>query len=354
MALSPKLFIHEFVTGGGWSQGELPEGLADEALAMLWALLVDFNKWGQVRTSILLDARFENQIPGLDRKTLPADEVILVEPQQHASIFADMVKRSDAVLVLAPETGGNLARLTKIVEDSGVLLLGSSSVAVLAAGDKVECFQRFQKASLPTPPVQVIDFDSAIRRAGEFHYPAIIKPQDGVGCEGVCLVNQPSEMAEALKLARKATHHDKILVQPYIKGVNASVSLLVAQDRAVPLSLNGQDIEPGRPFTYCGGIVPLAAPAAARAFEVACEAVRQVPGLQGYVGIDLVLAQDEAWLIEINPRLTTSYVGLRQVLSVNLARAIWDACRFGILPEQISITGKAVFVKRDPGSWKIE
>ena len=35
-----------------------------------------------------------------------------------------------------------------------------------------------------------------------------------------------------------------------------------------------------------------------------------VPGLKGYVGIDMVLSDDECYVIEINPRLTTSYLGL--------------------------------------------
>ena len=52
-----------------------------------------------------------------------------------------------------------------------------------------------------------------------------------------------------------------------------------------------------------------------------------MPGLQGYVGVDLVLGEETCWLIEINPRPTTSYVGLRRVIDLNMAAAIWHACR---------------------------
>jgi predicted ATP-grasp superfamily ATP-dependent carboligase len=55
--------------------------------------------------------------------------------------------------------------------------------------------------------------------------------------------------------------------------------------------------------------------------------------LQGYVGVDLVLgaAEDASGdhAIEINPRLTTSYIGLRRLSRNNLARAWLDVLRGG-------------------------
>jgi predicted ATP-grasp superfamily ATP-dependent carboligase len=55
-------------------------------------------------------------------------------------------------------------------------------------------------------------------------------------------------------------------------------------------------------------------------------AVESVPGLLGYVGVDLVLGAaadgSDDWAIELNPRLTTSYVGLRALAVDNLAGAM--------------------------------
>jgi predicted ATP-grasp superfamily ATP-dependent carboligase len=144
---------------------------------------------------------------------------------------------------------------------------------------------------------------------------------------------------------RRATSQDEIILQSFVAGVQASVSLLVSGERSLPLSLNGQAIEVGCPFVYRGGVVPLSHPIAARALTVTQAAVGLIPGLRGYVGVDLILTQDEALLIEINPRLTTSYIGLRQVLDLNLAQAIWEACCWGVLPAQAQITGQVTFTK---------
>src|SRR5205823_3360911 len=71
-------------------------------------------------------------------------------------------------------------------------------------------------------------------------------------------------------------------------------------------------------FRYLGGTIPLPAGLAERAIRVAQQTIDCVPGLRGYVGVDIVLGETD-WLIEINPRLTTSYVGLRALAEGNLA-----------------------------------
>src|SRR3990172_5572832 len=274
-----KVFVHEFVTGGGGPPGDMPLDLASEAAAMLQAVLADFSAWGAVRTVTTLDRR-------LDHFALPADEVVRVTPGQHVSTFASLLDRCDAALIIAPETDGVLARLSAIAEEAGIPLLSSSSTAVAIAGDKAAGYDLFRRANLPTPLTRRSTFSSALQMADQVGYPLVVKPLDGVGCEGVCLVSESSELAEALTLLRHATSRDEIILQSFVAGVHASVSLLVAGERSLPLSLNGQDIEVGCPFVYQGGVVPLSHLAAERALAVARAALSLIPGLRGYVGVD--------------------------------------------------------------------
>jgi predicted ATP-grasp superfamily ATP-dependent carboligase len=332
------LFVHEFVSGGGWPPGDLPAGLAAEGAGMLRSILADFQLWGAVRTITTLDERLADL-------SLPADEVINIAPDHHSAIFSSVLARMDAALIIAPETDGILARLSGLVQDAGVLLLGSSPEAVTIAGDKWACYQRFRQSGLQTPLTQLARAGDASPQARVIGYPIVVKPVDGVGCEGICLVTDESELAAALTKLRQVTLREEILLQSFIDGIDASVSLLVAEGRALPLSLNSQAIATGCPFAYKGGTVPLLHPSAERACSIAEAAVRLLPGLKGYVGVDLILTGDDVWLIEINPRITTSYLGLRRVLRLNLAQAIWRACCEGVLPEQAPIDGQATFSK---------
>jgi predicted ATP-grasp superfamily ATP-dependent carboligase len=320
---------------------------------MLWALLLDFQAWGEVQTLAVLDRRFDNWLPGLNHETLPADQALRVEPGQGREIFSRLLDSCDAVLILAPETGGVLSGLTALAEAHEVPVLGSSSLSAETAGDKTACGRLFRQAGLPTPPTCTASVNLASAAAAELGYPLVIKPTDGAGSEGVCRVNEPSELPGALNALRRVTADDPILLQSLVEGVHASVSLLVAGSRSLALSLNRQWVQPGCPFQYLGIETPLAHPDESLALKLAQSAVALLPGLRGYVGVDLVLSPQGPFLIEINPRLTTSYIALRQVAQANLAQAIWQACRNGRLPANIRLNGQAGIRKDDPATWNL-
>ena len=62
------------------------------------------------------------------------------------------------------------------------------------------------------------------------------------------------------------------------------------------------------------------------ATALASRAVAALSSTVGYLGVDLVLGDDpdgrDDVVIEVNPRLTTSYVGLRALAADNLAAAM--------------------------------
>jgi predicted ATP-grasp superfamily ATP-dependent carboligase len=351
MISTSRILVFEFFTGGGFPAGEMPGGLAAESLGMLWALLEDFRRWGAVQTITALDPRFEERVPGLNRKTLPADEVVCALPGEHEETYLSLLRRCDAVLVIAPETDGILAGLTERAEAAGIPVLGSNASAVVTAWNKATCGRLFDLAKLPTPRTRTASFISASHVAEQMGCPLVIKPIDGIGSEGVCRLDRLSDLPAILKLIRQVTFQEQILLQSFASGIHASASLLISGDRCLPLSLNLQLVETCVSFNYRGSRVPFDHPAKDQALELACSALKLIPGLNGYVGVDLVLAEDLVQLLEINPRLTTSYIGLRQVARLNLAQAIWDACRNGILPDHVPLAGQVEIRKDEPASW---
>jgi predicted ATP-grasp superfamily ATP-dependent carboligase len=351
MSVPSNVFVYEYFSGGGSPDGNVPDGLAAAALGMLWALLADFQRWAAVRTVTVLDSRFENRIPGLNRNTLPADEVVLTSPDEHDAVFLSLLNRCDAAMVVGPETDRILSGLSRGVESAGIPLLGSSASAVAIAGDKEACNRILCSANLPAVESCIAGFDSAEQTAEEKGFPLVFKPLDGIGSEGVCLVRDRSEITDALSRVRKATAHYRILLQPFINGIHTSVSLLVAEGRCLPLSLNRQLIQPGMPFDYRGCEVPFDHPKIHNAWDLAASASSLIPGLNGYVGVDMILAGGSFQLVEINPRLTTSYIGLRQVSRLNPAKMIFEACTRKILPDGVPLEGRVIVVKDDPDSW---
>ena len=102
---------------------------------------------------------------------------------------------------------------------------------------------------------------------------------------------------------------------------------------------------PTEASSYEGGMVPFDYWLKQDVFKVAEKVVEGFSGLRGYVGVDFVLTEHKAYVVEVNPRLTTSYVGLRKVSGFNVAEALIDAVVNCKLPTKHENLGYACFSK---------
>jgi len=110
-----------------------------------------------------------------------------------------------------------------------------------------------------------------------------------------------------------------------------SVALLCGPQGLTTLAPCIQLLSDNGRFRYLGVEILMVPALAERARKLAAEAVASLPQPRGYLGVDLVLGPgangDTDFVIEINPRLTTSYVGLRAACECNLADAMLAIAR---------------------------
>ena len=109
------------------------------------------------------------------------------------------------------------------------------------------------------------------------------------------------------------------LLQRFVPGEPMSASFLVSPEgRAWVIGVGRQrmEIKNGR-FEYRGGEIPAQYPGAVDQVRRALDAIE---GLRGFVGIDFIwdIERGHATILEINPRATTSLVGLCRLLPEGL------------------------------------
>ena len=252
------------------------------------------------------------------------------------------ISNYDSCIVIAPEEDFILYDIVNFIEKKGVEIIGSSSDAVMTCSDKFKMYESL-KGKVPIIETEKVFFNE-IDSYKQFNNKRILKPADGVSCSGVHVVSSNDEMKKAVSLIE--TNLPYFIIQNFIEGISASVSLISNGREAVPLSLNLQDIH----FTddginYNGGKVPLIHELEDEAKEVAKRAVESMDGLKGYVGVDMILGK-EVYLVEINSRITTPYVALRHLLNFNLGDVILDSI-YGKLPTKINLSGAISFCKKD-------
>jgi predicted ATP-grasp superfamily ATP-dependent carboligase len=171
---------------------------------------------------------------------------------------------------------------------------------------------------------------------------------DGVSCGGLSIVKENVQVEQAVAKVKAESAGNRFIIQEFIDGEAVSVSLLSAGGKALAISLNKQNVRVAVPeavSSYEGGAVPFGHPLRQKAFEAAEKVVGSFSGLHGYVGVDLVLTEDEPFVVDINPRLTTSYVGLSRVAGFNVAEACSDASLRGKLPSKVETNGFVCFSK---------
>ncbi len=306
-----KLFLYEWTCAGGGNQG-LSAALRAEGWAMLAALAADCARLPNVQCLTLLEESCPHDLGCGCQRIRAADE---------AAAFRHRAARADATLVIAPECDNILLDRCRCVLEVGGRLLGPLPGAVALASDKLALARHFQECGVPTPPA-VRGEGSGVR--GRV-FPAVCKPRFGAGSQATFLIPKEEEMEETLARARQEIPTEMI-VQPFVPGTAVSAAFLAGPQQLTALLPGYQHLSADGRFHYLGGEIPLPPPLAQRAVHWGRRAVEAVAGLQGYVGVDLVLgeATDGSGdvVIEINPRLTTSYIGLRQLAKDNLAEAM--------------------------------
>lgn len=322
-----RILVYEFASGGGLAGRNVPASLAREGSAMRAALVADLHAIGCHEIVTTADARVRHDLPrGVDVVALPSGD------RARETALDRLIGSSDAVWLVAPETDRCLERLAARVERQGRTLLGSSADAIRRASDKTCLPHLLAPLGVRHPETHALARDeNPARIADRIDYPLVVKPARGAGSHGLRLVRRARDLAPAVDVARQSTDSGRILLQQYVRGAAASVSLLADGRRAVALTLNAQAIGSSPPFSYRGGETPFDHPLASRAIAAALDTCRALPGLRGFVGVDLVLTESDVVAIEVNPRLTTAYLGVRAALEENVAALALAACA-GDLP----------------------
>jgi predicted ATP-grasp superfamily ATP-dependent carboligase len=305
-----KVFVYEHLCGG--LAGQLAAAaLRREGWAMLCAVLEDFGACAGVETITVLD---EEARAVAARLVCP----LRVERAEEQA-FRRLAEGADYTLVIAPEFDDILYRRCRLVEDVGGRLLGPSSEAVRLAGDKLMLAKRLAESGVATPP-------TVPWPPGSLPFPFVVKPRFGAGSQATFLICSQSQASEVAPRAAAEGWRGPLVAQPFVPGLTASAAVLIGPSQHVVLPAARQHLSDDGRFRYLGGSAPLPALLQERASALPKQATEAVEGLNGYVGVDMVFGEQDA-VIEINPRLTTSYIGLRALARSNLAAAMLQIVR---------------------------
>jgi hypothetical protein len=229
----------------------------------------------------------------------------------------------DMGLVVAPDH--LLARYTQILEQH-THNLGCGFMTVALCANKVQTEKILHSHDVPVP---------AELSAGK----RVIKPVKGCGAQGVRIADGPTGAGEFSQQYIEGEHFSVSIVASRVVG---DACLYFSGKPPLVLAVNRQYIETGSDglFHYRGGETPVHPAREAEIVEVAKNVV-EVLGCQGYCGVDVVVA-DKVYVVDVNPRITTSLVGIAACMKEEIAGILVAASK-GEGPDQVHLTGSARF-----------
>jgi predicted ATP-grasp superfamily ATP-dependent carboligase len=341
------LLIFEYMSGGGYANQKLSASILSEGYGMLQSLISDCKAAGHNVTT-LLDSRLKAFSPPNE-----ADQTVSVSsPSELSAKLTELSAMADAVYVIAPESSQVLENLVENIEASGGTSLNCEADAIRQVSNKMTACETMKKRGVKVPETVLVDIhektDDIKRLTEELGYPLVFKPLDGVSCGGLSIVKDEEDIAGAVKKTVQESMSKQFIAQKAVKGKAASACVISTGNKAVAVTLNRQLVTlapPDEESAYYGGAVPFDHSLEKEALKAAERAVEGIRGLKGYVGVDMILTEEEVRVLEVNPRLTTSYVGLRRVTNFNPAEAIVDATIGRKLPKNVQTRGYSFFSK---------
>jgi len=308
-----RLLVFEFITGGGLVNQPLPQSLLQEGTLMRNALLDDLLELTFIdKLLVLQDQRLFNK-----HSNALVQNIRISQRQKLKETLLNLNSDYDAVWFIAPETAGILAAWTRFFTGQGKNLCSSVADVIELCQNKLETTTVLKQAGINCVPSQPFDF-SMLKWEGQW----VVKSNNSVGCDEVYLIASKADRTRIIRKLNKT--HDYIL-QPYIAGKILSLSCLFNQGQAYLLCCNEQQMDiMDQQFVLRACTVNVRSEKEAQ-HRMLCQKIAvAMPLLFGYIGIDLIETQlGELLVLEINPRLTSSFAGIKAAIGVNVAQQVF-------------------------------
>ena len=225
------------------------------------------------------------------------------------------IKENDKVFILAPEENLNLYNIVKALEEKKISNFNCKSNFIY----ETTCKLRTQNLLKNSRKYQ-IKIHKKYQNIDK-HKKIVAKISDGLASENLLIFNDRNDLEKNNYKLNK----DHVF-QEYIEGKIIGINLLINSSGIKILSINEQiyknsseheiflyKINIGK-FNYMLSEI-----------ESFIKVIfKNLDGYFGFIGVDAIITDSNIFFLEINPRLTTSYIGLRKTLGINPFRFFND------------------------------
>jgi len=322
------ILVYEYFLGQELNNS-FSSAMLKEAKLMVGSVANDLKKYyPDANISLLINKEYKNIFESHTIVVRNYKKNIVEEIISYRGDFED-------IMIIAPEEDNILYEIINKLEKQGIKTINCNSEFIKISSNKLKINNYLKKSSHAKK--HIIKTDSNYKKFPK-NKKIVAKIIDGVGSENLFIFNDRHELEKNKKFIK-----EKHIFQEFIEGNIVSINIISNGKKKFIISINEQiykkksnneiildSINIGK-FNYMYDLFKTFSSIILNNFE----------GSYGFIGIDAILTDENKILfLEINPRFTTSYIGLSKSLNFNPLQVLFDKkFSFDIKNNKIFIEG---------------
>jgi carbamoyl-phosphate synthase large subunit len=241
----------------------------------------------------------------------------------------NVVDRERPLGVIVQFGGQTAINLASPLDEAGVPLLGTSCESIDLAEDREKFDAVLEELDISRPKgAAVTSLAGAVEAAREIGYPVLVRPSYVLGGRAMEIAWTEDELRSYMSLAAGETDRAPILVDRYVRGVEAEVDLIADGEEALIPGVM-EHIE--RAGVHSGDSMAVCPPQTLDRETIDTmvdKAVRIAMRLNvhGLLNIQYVIAEDGVHILEVNPRASRTVPYLSKITGIPMVKLATGIC----------------------------
>lgn len=215
--------------------------------------------------------------------------------------------------------GQTSIKLTKVLNDKGINIIGTSADSIDMAEDRERFDDLLTKLNISKAKAHtVMTLEEALSAANDLTYPVLLRPSYVIGGQNMTIARSDDDVSEYMKIILQNEIDNPVLIDKYIEGMEIEVdSIYDGNDLLLPgimEHIERTGIHSGDSIAVypAGDLSPQLEDKIVDTTRKLCEGLNAI----GIVNVQYIVKDGEIFVIEVNPRASRTVPYLSKVTGI--------------------------------------
>ena len=231
----------------------------------------------------------------------------------------NIIKTENPIGVVVAFGGQTSIKLTKMLNDNGINIIGTSADSIDMAEDRERFDELLTRLNISKAKAHtVMTLEEALAAANDLTYPVLLRPSYVIGGQNMTIARSDDDVTEYMKIILQNEIDNPVLIDKYIEGMEIEVdSIYDGTDLLLPgimEHIERTGIHSGDSIAVypAQDLTPEIEEKIVTTTRMLCEGLNAI----GIVNVQYIVKDGEIYVIEVNPRASRTVPYLSKVTGI--------------------------------------